>query len=310
MELVFGTRGSKLALAQTESVIRLLTSVVPELNVEVKVVKTLGDRKQENQGRDLKDKQDWVEGLDAALVNKEIDLAIHSAKDVPVDIHPASTVLPIGLRKNFQDLFIPHKGSKLTLQRLPEAARIGTASLRRQAQLMHFRSDLQVVNLQGNINTRIDKLNQSSELSGILLAAAGLERLEIDQSDFQPLPIELILPAVNQGTLLGHFMSEREDIQELLELVLDPDVNAATIAERHCIELLEANCHSAIGVLAQVSSESLSLHCRVLLPDGSEMIESRLEGAQHEPKALSEKVAEDLILKGASRILIESDKIA
>lgn len=308
MKLVFGTRGSKLALVQTNEVISLLKTFCPELEAEVKIIKTLGDRKQDTENAAVSDKQDWIQGLDTALLDKEIDLAIHSAKDVPVDIAPACSILPVGKRLSYFDIFIPQKNSGHTLAKLNKNVAVGTASLRRKAQVLYNYPDLRVIEHRGNVTSRLEKLYANLEISGIILAEAGLMRLQTKTANSAQLSTELMLPAVNQGMLLAHFLNERKDIAYLLNQSVIPEVYAAFLAERKCIDLLDANCRSAVGVLAEMKNEKLNLKCRVLMPDGSEMIEAEAVCSMQNPEQASNQVAEELIKKGASRILIESDR--
>ncbi len=309
MKLILGTRGSALALKQTEQVIKLLKEVDPTLETTIKIIKTLGDSKQGTAEAAISDKQDWIQGLDTALVSGEIDLAVHSAKDVPVEIHPASQIFPLGVRENPADLLIVKNSQYKNLDSLPKGAIIGTASLRRQAQILNYRSDLKLVAHRGNINTRIETFKESPTLSAIVLANAGLSRMTIDTSRFYKIDPKIMLPAVNQGCVVGHIMLHRNDLLTLMNKVIDPEVRIAFEAERQCINLLDANCHSAVGVFAKVIGQELELTCRILMPDGSEKIEASVVGSINNHLQMSEEIAEELVLKGASRIIAESNKL-
>ncbi len=309
MKLILGTRGSALALKQTEQVITLLKSVDPTIETSIKIIKTLGDSKQGTAEAAISDKQDWIQGLDTALVSGEIDLAVHSAKDVPVEIHPASQIFPLGLREDPADLLIVKNPQLKDLNSLALGAVIGTASLRRQAQILNYRSDLKLVAHRGNINTRIETFKESPNLSAIVLANAGLSRMNIDTSRFYKIDPKIMIPAVNQGCVVGHIMLHRNDLLSLMNKIIIPDVRVAFEAERQCIHLLDANCHSAVGVYAQVSGQEITVTCRILMPDGSEKIEASCVGKTQDYLNISEKIAEDLVLKGASRIIAESNKL-
>ena len=309
MNLKVGTRGSPLALAQTKKFIKTIEAQFPDISPEIVVIKTAGDKRQaSNAPADHSDKQDWVKGLDIALINGEIDCAIHSGKDVPIDIHPGTDVLPVGERAASQDVFIPQSGSSLTLQTLPANARIGTSSLRRKAQLLSFRSDLQIVSHRGNIQTRIDRLFEDKNLSGIILAAAGLERLNIDKSLYQLIDTNILVPAICQGVVFAQYKKNNTVIYEMIQSLSSQSLKACFTAERETVRILQANCHSALGVYAQVTENELSLFSRVMSEDGSRKAETRQSGLLSAAKEIGRQAAEDLILKGATGILSSSTR--
>lgn len=309
MKISIGTRGSKLALVQTEEVIKLLKSVSPELETNVDVIKTLGDRKQGTEFASNGDKQDWMDGLDSAIVEGKVDIAVHSAKDIPVDIHLETVILPVGKRIDARDVFIPQKGSKLRLESLPKGAKIGSASLRRKVEVNHLYPEIEFVEHRGNITTRLLKFYSEKTLDGLILAKAGLERIKLFSEDMQILEANEFIPAVNQGTLVVQFSKNNIELADLVKKIVDKNELACFYAEREIIRHLDADCHSAIGSYAEINQGVLSLHSRVYSHDAKKMIESKLDGDIEDAKSLGKRVAEELLIKGAGSLLAEASSI-
>ena len=328
-----GTRGSLLALAQARLAQSALSSLVEsiwgkDIPIELCEIRTTGDSRQGTRDASIPDKQMWIRELEDALLCSNLDLAVHSGKDVPTEISPRTKLLPILERDFPEDVFVHHlfannphcDKNSAPLQDLPKGARIGTASARRRAELLRHRSDLQIVELRGNVNTRLRKLTEKSmggaDLMGIIVARAGLERLGIS-IPCQILPSSLMLPAVNQGILVAQYRAEDKHLERLLEKLVKPEVFATWQAERECIRILGADCHSAVAVYGEVrksnSSNSncqdsftdreLKLTARVLNADGSQHIESVLLGACSQSLELGQSLAELLISRGADKLL-------
>ncbi len=311
-EIRIGTRGSTLALAQTEEVRTALVDRYSQFSFLIQVIKTLGDRKQGTPLAAVGDKKDWVLECEEALVAGSIDIAVHSGKDVPVDIHPETELLPVLARATPFDAIrsrVPRgegadaQEAVRLLDSLPARAVVATASLRRKSQIIRYRPDLQVLPIRGNVPTRIRKFLHEPEFDAIVLASAGLERLALESAGFAPIPAEVMVPAVNQGILLVQFCSARSDIRELLEPLVDPTTHAASRVERICIQVLKADCHSAVGVFATVKHKTMSLHARVLSPDGSESLEDIQEAHLEDAEALGTEVATKLLERGAAQLL-------
>lgn len=297
MTLKIGTRGSALALAQTQLVEDALTC-----ETEALTVKTLGDRRQETDKAKVADKKEWILELERALLSSDISLAIHSAKDVPINIEPGTELLPVLSRATALDAFIPNPTrdwEKFT--DLPENACIGTSSLRRIAQLLCHQADYKIIPCRGNVPTRIKKLIESSELDGIVVAAAGLERLEIADLPYETLTAEKIVPAANQGILAAQFRSDDKATRELLEPLICPQTLACFQAERTCIKALGADCHSAIGTYATAEGASIRLTVRVLSHNGDSILEITEEGSP--ATGVGEWVAEALLTRGVKSLL-------
>jgi hydroxymethylbilane synthase len=276
-----GTRGSALALAQARWVAERVEGA------EIVEIATSGD-----QSRGVGDKSRWVDAIEAALVAGEIDLAVHSAKDVPGDLAPGCELVATPPRANPGDVLI---GGEPSLARLPPGARVGTSSLRRQAQLLSVRPDLELVELRGNVDTRLRKLD-AGEADAIVLAAAGLERLGLERAA-EPLPF---VPAPGQGTLAIEARADDERVRAVLGAVHDPDTFAALSAERAAVRVLEASCHTPVGIHARDGT----MRGFVGLPDGSAWVADELPGAD------GEALARRMLAAGAGDLLARAEAMA
>lgn len=310
MNIRCGTRGSLLALTQTKMVTDALASSHPSLEVETLEIKTLGDRKQGTPAASQSDKKDWVYDLELALLNNEIDFAVHSSKDIPHEIEPGTALLPVLKRANPYDAFIGKKTGnnyqRLSFSDLPVGAKIGTASLRRRAFLLKMRPDLIVVEFRGNVTTRIQKLDDSDELMGAVMASAGLDRISIPNLTYQSFSSNDMLPAINQGILAVQFRADDEKTKKLLEVIVDSDTQAVWLAERGVAEILKGDCKSAIGIFAQCNGQSVTLSANVMLPDGSESIVVNDTALKTQSYELGKKVGEQLLERGAMDIIEKS----
>jgi len=280
------TRGSALALAQAKQVAGMLGGA--EL-VEVSSDGEPGDKAR------------FVRGVERALLDGEAEIGVHSAKDLPAELTEGLVLAAAPKREEPGDAWI---GPSSSLDDVPEGARVGTASLRRRAQLLAARPDLEVSELHGNIDTRLRKLGEG-ELDAIVLAVAGLRRLGREKEIGFPIPTETMTPAAGQGTLL---LQVREGDEETLRAV-DPLGEERTMreltAERTVVSLLGADCTSPIGVHATTADggTTISAEAFVGLPDGSEWIRDRLEGSSEEPTLLGAELARHLVATGAREIL-------
>lgn len=293
-----GTRDSLLALWQAEWVKSRLSSIYPEHEFLLVPMKTKGDKILDVPLAKIGDKGLFTKELEYGLLNGEIDLAVHSLKDLP-------TVLPEGLnigafceREEPRDVFLSKDGTRL--EALPAGSVIGTSSLRRKAQLQHYRADLNFADLRGNLQTRWRKLEES-EMSGIVLAYAGVKRLGWEERITQIIPEEIMLSAVGQGSVAIEISSARKDIQELLKPLNHEETALAVRAERALMRRLEGGCQVPIGALGLVQGESIQLKGMVASLDGLQLLKASAEG--HNPEALGWEVAEQLIAQGAKVIL-------
>ncbi|MCB0346805.1 MAG: hydroxymethylbilane synthase [Bdellovibrionales bacterium] len=310
MKFKIGTRASKLALAQTQMIRTALEQRPTPPTVEVCEISTRGDRRQGTADAQIPDKKKWVIDIERALLDGEIDCAVHSGKDIPHDIEPGTMIWPALERGAPQDVFIGARrggtGARMQFADLDQGAVVGTASVRRAAQLLRLRPDLKVVEHRGNVPTRIEKLDQSTELSGIVLARAGLERLNLAGEISSVFDSNEVVPAVNQGMLVVQFREDDERAMEVLEdLVLIPSL-AEWQAERAAVEILGADCHSAVGLYASSDGIRVSMIGRVLSASGAEAVEA--EGASDVADAhqLGLKIAQELLDQGAEKLIAAS----
>ncbi len=299
-----GTRGSPLALAQTGHVMAQLAAAHPSLGkgnaLSMVVITTTGDRVQNRLLQEIGGKGLFTKELDEALLNDQIDMAIHSMKDVP-------TVMPEGIdlhaicpREDPRDAFISPKAASLSA--LPAGATVGTASLRRKAQILHARPDLLVVPLRGNVATRLGKL-ESGEVDATLLAVAGLKRLGKEGVITAMVPPEEILPAVGQGALAATCRADDKHARALIASLADPATTACIIAERAMLTHLEGSCTTPIAGLARLDGTGLLTLKGVLAhPAGTEQYEATLSGAAAEAGNMGMEVAKDLYAQGGPAI--------
>ena len=306
MSLRVGSRGSSLARKQTALFCDAVRALSPELALELCTVVTSGDRKQGTPEAGFGDKKDWIAELETGLLSGELDVAIHSAKDVPIDIEPGTELIPVLRRANpFEALLLNSSlecAASNSLKCLPSGARVGTASLRRQAQIRWQRPDVEIVPVRGNVPTRVRKLSEE-HLDGIVLAAAGLERLSLLSAQAVLLGPDEMLPAVNQGILVAQIRREDEARIELLKRICDPATRCVFDAERALIATIGADCHSAVGVFATLDGARLSLRAEVYAQEERRRIEASVVGNSSEALQLGERAGKSLILQGAKDIL-------
>lgn len=296
------TRGSQLALWQSESIATLLREASPDLHVELVVVRTTGDRILDVPLSRIGDRGLFTKEVDEAILSGNADLAVHSLKDVPTRLPDGLVLAATGRRADPRDVLIGPGGRTVTLDTLPAGARVGTSSLRRRSQLRHLRPDLEVVDLRGNLNTRLAKLD-SGDYDAIILAAAGVHRLGWESRVSEYLAAERWLPAVGQGALAILCREDDPTVAGLLRSLHDSDTVACILAERSFLRSLEGGCQIPIGALATVRNDRLSLDGFVADLDGERLLRRSLEGAREEAEALGERLAEELRSRGADDIL-------
>lgn len=308
MHIRIGTRGSKLALTQTGFVASALTA--QGHTVELIEIKTLGDKKQGTPEAGKGDKRDWIHELELAVIDRTIDLAVHSGKDVPAIIAAETELRSVLHREDPRDVFIGRRdqasGRRLRFADVPRGGIVGTASLRRQAQTLTHHPDCTVREHRGNVPTRLQKLDDSPDLSGIILAAAGIQRLGLRDIEAEPLDPTHFVPAINQGILTVQTRRDATVLNGVLAEIADAPTRVAFETERGCIALLEADCNSAVSVFAEVNGATVTLHARVMLPDGRKMIALDETGPSEQGATLGRQVGEMLIARGANDILAES----
>jgi hydroxymethylbilane synthase len=297
-----GTRGSPLALAQTREVRRRLAeaSGCDESRFAIVVIRTTGDMIQDRPLSEAGGKGLFTKEIDAAMLNGEIDAAVHSSKDLP-------TVLPDGImiagylpREDVRDAFISARARGIA--ELPKGATLGTASLRRQAQVKRLRPDIEIVLLRGNVETRLRKV-ETGETDATLLAYAGLKRLGLAHRATALLEIEDFLPAVGQGAIAITARADDAATRSALGVIVDPDTGHALVAERAFLEVLDGSCRTPIAGHARLASGRIDFHGMVLRADGSEAFEVRSTGDAHDAQAIGARAGRELLRRVPAGVL-------
>jgi hydroxymethylbilane synthase len=297
--LRLGTRGSALALAQSGLIADALRARAG-VEIELVPITTSGDERKGGATPELGDKSRFVKEIEEALLAGDIDVAVHSAKDVPGSIPDGLSIVAVPERADARDVVC---GAD-SLSELPEGARVGTSSLRRQSLLRALRPDLQVAELRGNVDTRLRKLSEN-QYDAIILAKAGLDRL--GRSEGMPVAPEALTPAPGQGCLALEARSDDARVAEIAAPLNHEDSLARLAAERAVVLVLEATCHTPVGAYAEMIDGQMRLQAYVGLPDGSEWIRDELTGPADEPAELGVQVAERLIAAGARDILAAAE---
>jgi hydroxymethylbilane synthase len=301
-ELRIGTRGSQLALYQANWVKERLREVHPNLKVNLVKIKTTGDKIQDAPLARIGGKGLFVKEIEEALMQKRIDLAVHSIKDVPTEFPKGLHLSVITKREDPRDILISKDGR--TLKELPQRAKIGTSSLRRQAQLLHFRTDFELIPLRGNLDTRLKKL-KTMKLDGIVLALAGIKRLGLEEKISQIIPLEISLPAIGQGALGIETRMNDQEVEDLIRFINDQDSSIAVSAERAFLKKLGGGCQVPIAAYARIIGVTLRIDGLVGTIDGKRLIREYLEGTIEEAGSLGMKLAEILLDQGAKEVLEE-----
>ena len=294
------TRRSRLALWQAEHVAARLAACHPGLVVSLVPIVTEGDRIQDRSLATSGGKGLFIKELEAALQAGRADIAVHSMKDMPAALPAGFTIAAALERGDARDAFVSPRHA--SLEELPEGARIGTSSLRRQCQLRHLRPDLEVVVLRGNVDTRLAKLDAGA-CDATVLAAAGLERLGLESRIRARLAPRDMLPAIGQGIVGVECLEDREDIVALLRGLEHGPTRSVLVAERALAARIGASCHSPIAGHATIDGEALRLDGLVGSPDGSSIITDSVSGAVRDAAALGANLAERLLAAGAGKLL-------
>ncbi len=297
--LRIGTRGSALALWQARSIARALletTSVEPE----IVIIKTSGDKFQQTSFSQIGTKGIFIKELEDALLDGRIDLAVHSMKDVPTEMPEGLTIAAIGKREDVRDALLSSSGA--TLASLPQGARVGTSSLRRQSQLLYARRDLRVLELRGNVDTRVEKLKRG-DYDAIVLAKAGLDRLGLSGNISQVLPHDVSLPAAGQGAIGIEARTGDAETFRVLATLEDVETRSAVTAERSALAGLGGGCQVPIGAWGRVENGKLALDVVVLSPDGTQRMWEKDSGLPEEAEAIGKRIAQKLRDCGAAALL-------
>ncbi len=341
--LVIGTRGSPLALWQANHVADRLRSALPGLTVRLEAIKTTGDKILDVPLAKVGGKALFVKEIEEALLERRVDLAVHSMKDVPTELPHGLTIGAVTEREDPHDVLITRTGARF--KEMPSGARVGTSSLRRQAQLLHHRPDLQIVGLRGNLDTRIRKL-ATEGLDAIVVAAAGVKRLGLMDRITQFLPPDISLPAIGQGALgieirepgpiadraagdvqwvpetarftraeiqrrsekppglaRGDAGNPGPSIQQIVSILDHPDTRVAVMTERAFLRRLGGGCQVPFAAHARILNDQVILRGLVATPDGKQMINGERQGPRTEGEAVGTALAEDLLSRGAGEII-------
>ncbi len=300
MNIKIGTRGSKLALAQTNSVVEQLKKIAPDVEPEICVIKTSGDIMQDVSLMQIGGQGAFVKEIEEALLTGGIDLAVHSMKDVPGEIPQGLTFAAILQREDVRDVLVTR--GKVKFEYLPKGARIGTGSQRRGAQLKAFMPDLEIVGLRGNIDTRLKKI-ETENLTGIVLAAAGLKRLGYVEAVTQFLPTEIMLPAVGQGALGLQARSTDADLIALCDRLNHRPTALEVTAERSYLRALGGGCRLPIAAYGLIERGRLTLEGLVAAPNGTSWARDKVWGELDEAEVLGRKLADMILEKGGRKLL-------
>jgi len=296
-----GARGSALSLAQSGLVAR---SLAPWAEIEIVKVKTTGDRLSAK-GAPISWKGDFTRELDEALLQRRVDFAVHSLKDVPSKLPEGLALAAVPKREDPSDALVAHPPRPFS--ELPQGARIGTSSPRRKAQLLAARPDLSVLEARGNVDTRIRRLREG-RFDAIVLARAGLARLGLLAEMTELFPPDVLLPAVGQGALALVSRSDNGEVRALLGRVDDAPSHAEVLAERSLLAALEAGCRAPVAALARAKDETVVLTAAVFAEDGSRALKEKLSGNSAEAIALGQAVAEKLLARGAAELMAATSR--
>jgi hydroxymethylbilane synthase len=297
--LRIGTRGSALALWQARSIARVLRETTGA-EPEIVIIKTSGDKFQQASFSQIGTKGVFIKELEDALLDERIDLAVHSMKDVPTEMPEGLTIAAIGKREDVRDALLSASGA--TLASLPQGARVGTSSLRRQSQLLHARRDLRMLELRGNVDTRIEKLKRG-DYDAIVLAKAGLDRLGLSADISEVLPQEVSLPAAGQGAIGIEARAADAATLRVLTTLEDAETRSAVTAERSALAGLGGGCQVPIGAWGRIEKGKLVLDVGVLSADGKQRMWEKDSGLPAEAEAIGKRVAQKLRDGGAAALL-------
>lgn len=307
-KLIIATRGSKLALWQSEHVKAELEKAHPGLKVELSIMMTKGDKILDVALAKIGGKGLFTKELEEAMLRGEAHIAVHSLKDVPMEFPKGLKLGVITKREDVRDAMLSEKYA--SLEELPEGAVVGTTSLRRRMQLLKLRPDFVIKNLRGNVNTRIRKLKEG-EFDAIILASAGINRLGLacEVTHFVPISKEVMIPASGQAALGIEIVCDAE-VERLVSVLNDDDAIIETRVERDFVTILEGGCQVPIGVNAELSGESLHVKAILGLPDGSEMMMEELYTSRAEYENVGKLLAQKVINRGAKALLERAEHIA
>jgi hydroxymethylbilane synthase len=300
-KIIIASRGSQLALWQANFIKVKVHSFFPDIYIEMRVIKTQGDKILNTSLSKIGDKGLFTKELETALINREIDLAVHSLKDLQTDIPEKLLLAAVTDRHDVRDVLIARMQT-LTIETLPENAVVGTGSLRRRAQLLHLRPDLQIEDLRGNVNTRIIKLFET-DWDAIVLASAGVERLGLSNYISSYIPVDLMVPAVGQGALGVEIHEENEFAQAICDTINHRPTNICVSAERSFLRALGGGCKTPIGAYCTIEDKELCLEGLVASVDGKKVIREKIKSLFANAEETGIALANRMLAQGADKIL-------
>lgn len=300
--LIIGSRSSKLALVQANFVRDKLKGFYPTFDFEIKTIKTIGDKILDVALSKIGDKGLFTKEIQEALLKREIDLAVHSMKDLPTALPQGLKIAAVTDRFDSRDVLVSLAG--FTIDTLPKGSKVGTSSLRRRAQLLHMRKDLNILDLRGNLDTRVKKLEQGL-YDAVILAYAGIARLGL-KLKLSLIPVEQILPAAGQGALGIEICKDAGNTDKLIKVLDNTDSHLAIDAERALLAGLEGGCQVPIGVYAQVDEDKISIKAGVFSLDGKIAVKDEISGPKKDAETLGSQLAERMFAnKDVRQILVE-----
>ncbi len=295
-----GTRGSALALWQADFVQSRLEQCHPEYRFERKIIKTEGDRDQKSSLTKIGGQGVFTKAIEDALLAGDIDIAVHSLKDLPSAMTPGLELTAVPERGPVADVLITRNGQNL--QQLAEHAVIATGSIRRRCQLLRLRPDISLTDLRGNIDTRLKKL-KDGRYDAIIMAHAALHRLQLNDVPYHVFSPDEMIPAVGQGAVGVQLREQNDALRHLVRAINDAPTEAAVVAERAFLKRLDSGCQFPVGAHAELKDDHLHLRGFVSNDDGGRWLYAETEGPKEEAALLGERLGEDLIQKGARDIL-------
>jgi hydroxymethylbilane synthase len=300
MILRVGTRGSKLALTQSQWVKERIESGRPGVIVELVRITTTGDKIQRPSLSEVGGKGLFIKEIEEALLRKEVDLGVHSMKDVPAGLPEGLEISTFPQREDPRDAFVSEKFR--SIEELPHGSSVGTSSLRRASQLLHLRPDLRVLPIRGNVDTRLRKLG-SGQFDALILASAGLRRLGLSHRITQMLSTDLSLPAIGQGVLGLEVRKSDHVVRDLIGFLNHGETELTVRAERAFLKELEGGCQVPLAGYGKLDGDTLELEGMVAELDGSVLIRDKLFGPKEKPEVLGVDLAKKILASGGDKIL-------
>jgi len=303
MEIRIGTRGSRLAMFQAEWVKRKIEEKFPSVNIELVIIKTTADRIQDKPLYQIGGKGLFLKEIEEALMEKKIDIAVHSMKDVPFEFADVFEIVAITEREDPRDALVTEDHLS-SFQELANGATVATGSLRRCSHLLHARPDIRIVPMRGNLDTRLRKF-RSEKMDALVLAMAGLRRMNYENIHVLPLDPDICLPAGGQGSFGVEIRRDDETIRNLTEGLNDVDASTCIRAERACLGRLGAECYTSMAAFAEIRDSEIYLRASVADLTGKNVVKDEVVGNMDNPEEIGSELAHRLLSNGAEAIIEE-----